>query len=164
LDSAKLYKSGVTELNLGNPKKAFSIFKQVLDIEPSHTGALIKQGNILGKFARYDEAITYYDKVLAEEPKNELALLNKGLALHYLERFDEAIACYDQVLQTRPDSVITKYNKASSLVRHGKIDDGIDVLTDAIKADFSYKYKARADIDFESIRELSKFMHLVGIE
>jgi tetratricopeptide (TPR) repeat protein len=164
LDSAKLYKSGVTELSLGNHKKAFSIFKQVLDIEPNHTGALVKQGNILGKFARYDEAITYYDRVLAVEPKNELALLNKGLALHYLEKFEKAIACYDQVLQARPDSAITKYNKASSLVRCGKVDEGTDVLADAIKSDFSYKYKARADIDFESIRELPKFMHLVGIE
>ncbi|MEM3144324.1 MAG: tetratricopeptide repeat protein [Candidatus Nitrosotenuis sp.] len=164
MDSAKLYKSGVTELSLGNHKKAFAIFRQVLDIEPSHTGALVKQGNILGKFARYDEAITYYDRALAVEPKNELALLNKGLALHYLERFEEAIACYDQVLQTRPDSTITKYNKASSLVRCGKVDDGIDVLADAIKVDFSYKYKAQADIDFESIRESPKFVHLVDIE
>jgi tetratricopeptide (TPR) repeat protein len=73
--------SAITEFNLGNFKKALVLFDQVLQLEPFHITALIKKGNILGKFAKYSDAIVCYDMALGVEPKNPLALINKGLAL-----------------------------------------------------------------------------------
>lgn len=157
----EIFDSAITEFNLGNFKKALVLFEQVLATEPLHVTALIKKGNILGKFARYTDAISCYDKVLGIEPQNKLALINKGLALHYLQRYDEAIFCYDTILQTRPNSSLTLYNKASSLVRGGKVEQGLDVLKKAISLDFSYKYKARTDIDFEGVQKTSEFKKIV---
>ena len=153
--------SAITEFNLGNYKKALILFEQVLQSDPLHITALIKKGNILGKFARYSDAISCYDTVLGIEPQNALALINKGLALHYLQKYGEAIACYDTILQTRPDNAITLYNKASSLVRNNQVEQGLEVLKKAIGVDFSCKYKARADIDFESIQKQNEFKRLV---
>lgn len=155
------FDAAITEFNLGNFKKALVLFEQVLATEPLHVTALIKKGNILGKFARYIDAISCYDKVLEIEPQNALALINKGLALHYLQRYDEAIFCYDTILQMRPNSSLTLYNKASSLVRSGKIEQGLEVLKKAISLDFSCKYKARADIDFEGVQKTSEFKKIV---
>lgn len=152
-----VFDSAVTEFNLGNYKKALVLFEQVLISDPHHITALIKKGNILGKFAKYTDAISCYDTVLELEPQNILALINKGLALHYLQRYDEAIACYDTILNTRPDNALTLYNKASSLVRAGQTDQGLEILSKAIDLDFSCKYKARADIDFESIQKTNGF-------
>lgn len=159
--SEEIFNSAITEFNLGNFKKALALFEQVLSSEPLHVTALIKKGNILGKFARYSEAIFCYDKALEVEPQNVLALINKGLALHYLGKYDDAILCYDGILSAKPDSVITLYNKASSLVRNNQIPEGLEVLRKAIDLDFSCKYKARADIDFEHIQKTPEFKRLV---
>lgn len=159
--SEAVFDSAIIEFNLGNFKKALALFEQVLIIEPLHVMALIKKGNILGKFAKYHDAITCYDKVLSIEPQNKLALINKGLALHYLQRYDEAVFCYDIILGSKPDSTITLYNKASSLVRKGEIAHGLKILQKAIDYDFSCKYKARTDIDFESIQKTNEFKKLV---
>jgi tetratricopeptide (TPR) repeat protein len=157
----ELFNQAITEFNLGNYKKALSAFEQVLQIEPHHIGALIKKGNILGKFAKYHDAIKSYDLILEQEPQNALALINKGLALHYLERYDSAIECYDRILSTRPENTIALYNKASSLIKQNRIAKGLEILQKTIKLDYSYKYKARCDIDFVPLHENSQFKLLV---
>jgi tetratricopeptide (TPR) repeat protein len=134
---------------------------KTLELQPAHINALIKKGNILGKFGKYSDAINCYDKVLNIEPQNALALINKGLALHYLQKYDEAIICYDAVLQQKPDNAVTLYSKASSLIRQNKISDGLRMLEKVIKLDFSYKYKARFDIDFERVQKDNDFRRLV---
>jgi len=156
-----IFDSAITEFNLGNFKKALVLFDQVLQSEPFHVVSLIKKGNILGKFAKYTDAIQCYDTALQEEPKNALALINKGLALHYLQRYTDAIQCYDMILEAKPDNVLTLYNKASSLVRNGQTQEGLEILKRAIELDFSCKYKARTDIDFETIQKTPQFKRLV---
>ena len=158
---SEIFDSAIIEFNLGNYKKALVLFDQTLTKEPHHVMALIKKGNILGKFAKYTDAITCYDKALGVEPQNRLALINKGLALHYLQRYDDAIVCYDTILETKPDNAITLYNKASSLVRKGETRHGLEILQAAIDVDFSCKYKARTDIDFESIQKTNEFKKLI---
>lgn len=155
------YSNGITELNLGNTKKALALFNQVLQEDPNHVGALIKRGNILGKLGRYSEAISSYDSALRMEPENALAQVNKGLALHYLERYDDAILCYDIILKSRPSNSIALYNKASSLIKQNRVADGLETLQKAIEVDFSCKYKARFDIDFEAVRKSIDFKRLV---
>ncbi|WP_268542157.1 tetratricopeptide repeat protein [Candidatus Nitrosotenuis cloacae] len=160
-NTEETYSNGITEFNLGNTKKALALFSQVLQEDPNHVGALIRQGNILGKLGRYNEAITSYDSALRIEPENALAQVNKGLALHYLERYDDAILCYDKILESKPSNSIALYNKASSLIRQNRIDVGFETLQKAIDVDFSCKYKARHDIDFEAVRKNNDFKRLV---
>lgn len=157
MSAAEIFNHGITELNLGNPKKALSLFDKVLEIVPDHVGALIKKANIFGKFGKYLDAIPIYDMVIRAEPQNALALINKGLALHYLARYGEAIACFDEVLKIKPDSTTALYNKSSSLARQGNKVESMDVLERTIRLDYSFKYKARFDIDFEHVRTDSDF-------
>ncbi|AFS81459.1 hypothetical protein NKOR_07990 [Candidatus Nitrosopumilus koreensis AR1] len=151
-----LIKNGQTLMNLGNPKDALIIYDKVLAQDPNHIQALLKKGHILGQLARYEQAIIQYDNVLLQE-KNLLALLNKGLAHHYLGQCDIAIDCYDKVLKEKPNNPTTLYNKASSFIKSGKIQEGIKLLSDVIKLDFSFKEKAKFDIEFEGIRKLNEF-------
>lgn len=158
---SELFDSAILEFNLGNFKKSLALFGQVLETEPHNVTALIKKGNILGKYAKYQDAITHYDLALGIEPKNSLALVNKGLALHYLERYHDAISCYDTILEDKPKSALVLYNKASSLVRNNQTSQGLAILAQAIDIDFSCKYKARSDADFEGIRKTNEFKKLV---
>ena len=158
---SELFDSAILEFNLGNFKKALALFGQVLQIEPHNVVALIKKGNILGKYAKYQDAITHYDLALGIEPKNSLALVNKGLALHYLEKYHDTISCYDIILEDKPKSALVLYNKASSLIKNDQISQGLEILAQAIDVDFSYKYKAKSDADFEGIRKTNEFKRIV---
>jgi len=155
-----LLKNGQTLMNLGNPKEAMVFYDKILAQDPNHIVALLKKGHILGQLARYEQAIIQYDNVLFQE-KNLLALLNKGLAHHYLGQCDIAIDCYDQVLKVKPNNPTTLYNKASSFIKSGKIQEGINILSEVIKLDFSFKEKAKFDIEFEEIRKLNEFKEII---
>lgn len=156
-----LLNSGQTLMNLGNPKDALVIYDKILTQDPKHIVALLKKGHILGQLARYGDAIIQYNNVLSQE-KNLLALLNKGLAHHYLGQVDVALDCYEQVLKEKPKNPTTLYNKASSLIKSGKVLEGIEILSEVIKLDFSFKEKAKFDIEFEGIRKLNEFKKIIS--
>ena len=148
-------------LNLGNPKEALELFSKVLNISPNYQEALIKKGNVLGKLGKYQQAIPLYDKALKNNPDELLALINKGLALHYLEQYEYAINFYDKALLQKPTSTTILYNKASSLIRLGKIEHGLKILEDITRIDFSYKAKAKYDVDFQQIKHLNEFKKII---
>ena len=89
--------------------------------------------------------------------QNILALLNKGLCYHKIEHYSPAIECFDIVLKIKPDSKTGMYNMASSLIKSGKLTEGLEVLSQLIKLDASYKEQAKCDIDFIDIKNLNEF-------
>ena len=157
----ELFRTGLQSLNLGNPKEALKIFSKVLELEPNHKEALVKIGNVLGKLGKYQQAIPYYDKALQINEDDLLALVNKGLALHYLKKYSQAIEQYDKALCQRPDSTTILYNKASSLIQINRIEEGLEILKEVIKVDFSYKTKAKHDIDFQHVKHLNEFKKII---
>ena len=162
MQTDELLKKGISSWNLGNPKEAGKIFDQVLVLDPNHKEALVRQGNVLGRIGKYAEAITYYNRALKLDPKNILALVNKGLSLHYLSNYSDAISCYDQVLTEKPRNTIAIYNKASSLVKKGDTEQGLHLLAHIIKIDYSFKSKAKFDIDFQHLRGNPNFEKIIG--
>ena len=157
----ELFDLGQRALNLGNPKEALAIFTQVLNLEPDHKKALVKKGNVLGKLGKYQQAIPFYDKALQIDENDLLALINKGLALHYLHKYQDALNFYDKALSLKPDSTTILYNKASSLIRLNKVQQGLEILKNIIKIDYSYKAKAKHDVDFQEIKHLNEFKKIV---
>ena len=144
-----------TSLNLGNPKEALSFYQKVLEQDPKHLTALLKKGNIFGKFGRFNDAIICYDDVILQEKENVLALLNKGLCHHKIGQYGMAIECFDIVLKV-------KYNKASSIIKSGKLQEGLAALSQLIKLDSSYKQQAKCDIDFTDIKLLNEFKEVTS--
>ena len=115
----------------------------------------------MGRLGKYDNAILHYDRVLLQENHNMLALLNKGLAHHYIGQYETALECYEQVLMIKPKNVTALYNKASSLVKLNKIKEGIEVLSSVTEIDFSFKAKAKFDIDFAGVQKNNEFKKIV---
>lgn len=148
-------------LNLGNPKEAIRYYSNILFKDPDNVLALVKSGNILGKLGKYSQAISFYDRVLEKDPGDILSLINKGLSLHFLTRWDEALVCYDKVLSLRENNSLTLYYKASTLVKKGKIKEGLDILKKLIEMDYSFKAKAKFDLDFQEIKNLTDFKKII---
>ena len=124
--------------------------------------ALLKKGNIFGRFGRFDDAIICYDGVILQDNENILALLNKGLCYHKIGQYDIAIECFNVVLKIKPQNKTALYNKSSSVIKSGKIKDGLEMLSQLIKLDSSYKIQAKCDIDFVDIKLLNEFKELTG--
>jgi len=158
----KLLDEGQRSLNLDNPKEALSFFQKVLDQKPTHLEALLKKGNIFGRFGRFDEAIICYQKVLLQEKENLLALLNKGLCHHNIGQYGVAIECFDIVLKIKPENKTALYNKSSSVIKSGNVQDGLIFLSELIKLDSSYKEQAKNDIDFVDIKLLNEFKEITS--
>ncbi|QUC65552.1 hypothetical protein NsoK4_04770 [Nitrosopumilus sp. K4] len=152
-----LLKNAQILLNLGNPKEALVLYEKVLFQEPTHKEALLKKGHVLGKLGKYENTIDCYDAVIQQDSGNLLAYLNKGLAHHYVGECDVAIRCFDMVLDSKPNNTTALYNKASSLVKSGRFDEGLGLLSDVIQLDASFKEKAKFDVDFQHIKKLTEF-------
>ena len=60
-------------------------------------------------------------------------------------------------MNEKPQNTTALYNKASSLVKLGKIDEGLEILKSVIKLDFSFKAKAKFDVDFMNIQKNNEF-------
>ena len=75
----------------------------------------------------------------------------------YLIQYDAALNCFEQVLSVKPQNTTALYNKASSLIKSGNVPDGLEILSQVIKLDFSFKAKAKFDLDFEEIKKLNEF-------
>ena len=65
------------------------------------------------------------------------------------------------VLGINPKSTTALYNKASSLVKIGRIGEGLQILGDVAKMDFSFKAKAKFDIDFAGIHKNNEFKKII---
>ena len=75
--------------------------------------------------------------------------------------YEAAIRCYDMVLGINPKSTTALYNKSSSLVKVGRIGEGLQILSEVAKMDFSFKAKAKFDIDFAEIQENNEFKKII---
>ncbi|MDB2445603.1 tetratricopeptide repeat protein [Nitrosopumilus sp.] len=122
----------------------------------------MKKGNIFGRFGRFNEAILCYDDVLLQEKENLLALLNKGLCHHNTGQYDIAITCFNLVLKIKPQNKTALYNKSSSIIKSGKIKEGLEILSELIKLDYSYKEQAKYDVDFVDIKLLNEFKEIIS--
>ena len=53
------------------------------------------------------------------------------------------------------------FNKAAALVKSNKIKEGLECLSDVTEIDFSYKAKAKYDIDFADIQKNNEFKKII---
>ena len=66
------------------------------------------------------------------------------------------------MLTEKPRNTIAIYNKASSLVKKGNTEQGLHLLAHIIKIDYSFKYKAKFDIDFQHLKGSPNFEKITG--
>ena len=71
----------------------------------------IKQGNILLRVSRYEEAIKKYEQAIRLKPDSWEAWNFRGLALLQLGRYEESIASFDKALEIKPDYQAAQTNR-----------------------------------------------------
>jgi tetratricopeptide (TPR) repeat protein len=175
------YNRGAVLGNQKNYDEAIKSFDKALDINPQYAGAWYNRGNALLNQRNYDEAIKSFnralvitgknkealplvEKSLELDPNNTAALHTKGIIFLNYNNYIEAEKWFDKVLKLDPYDVDGWYDKARCLIRQSKIENSLNHLEKAIRlGEKQYANKAKAEKDFEILRDDERFVNLVNI-
>ena len=114
-----LYLQGLDAMVNARHEKAIDRFEKVLDREPSHTNAAVKQGDSLRALKRYREAAEILERTSRMTSDNLMALYS--LSDVYLEAgADERLrATLERIIETGPDTTVSAYRKLRDLLTRG---------------------------------------------
>jgi len=119
------YEQALAHHRGGRLDEAAALYRDVLDSEPAHFGALHLLGVIEAQRSRYAEAARLIEHAIRVDPNVAAAHANLGNARHALGAFDAALASFEQALALQPEHRF-------ALMGHGKTCWSLGRLTDAL--------------------------------
>jgi tetratricopeptide (TPR) repeat protein len=104
------------------------------------------------------------EKRPAFRPKTFDELLNHGVFLHNRGDFDDALKFFGQAAEQQPKNEHVLYCIAASAAQAGDVAGALKSLRAAIQANSASRAQARADGDFDPIRENEEFVEILDAE
>lgn len=132
------FQTAVYHHQAGRLAEAEALYKQILAVQPSHTGALHFLGVAAQQVGRNDLAVDLIGQSIAIDPNNATAHCNLGNALLARRHIDEAIAAYRRALQVKPDYAMAHNNMGNALTERGLLEEAAAACRRALelKPDF----------------------------
>lgn len=147
--------------------EAISANQKVLQLHPDNPKGWFGLGYTLKDAGRYQEAIEVYEQLHKIQPNNHQGWKHQGYVLTKLGKYDQALHCFEKALELKSSSGSTYYSRAYYYLCLGNIEAAIADLQQAIglsssewKDDY-WREMAKADPDFDSIREDDRFKQLM---
>ena len=122
-----------TNGQLGDMDAVIQCCKQILRLNPDHTGALSNMGNALSSLGNHSEAETYYEKALGFDPNNPGILNNLGSAYYLSGELEQAVEKFGRAIQLRPDYADAHHNLAKTLNLLDRTSEAIDHFFQAVR-------------------------------
>ncbi|MBF0423564.1 MAG: tetratricopeptide repeat protein [Magnetococcales bacterium] len=113
---------GFNLLVQGRLSEAWSLFHDILALDPSHPDAMHGLGIICYHRKQWSEAVTWISQTVALRPAFVDAINNLGLALQETGRLEEAVQCYRQALALNPNLSQCHNNLGNVLGKLGNFD------------------------------------------
>lgn len=144
----------------GRLKEAEALYRQVLQVQPNHAGALHCMGVIAYQLQRFDRAVDYYRRAIRRAPGIAEFHNNLGTAYREKGKLEEAVAQYRQALTLQPASVEAYYNLGNALKEQGKLEESVAQYRQALalRQDYIEAYNNLG----EAIRDQGKFEEAVA--
>ena len=139
---AQLFDQAVKYHQMGNLHQAELLYRQILQQDPRHAGALHLLGLIAHQVGRSDLALQYIHEALRLQPAFPTASNNLGNILKEQGKFDEAVTRYRQALRYQPAYPEAHNNLACVLKEQGKLDEAVASYRKAVqlKPDYAEAY------------------------
>lgn len=109
----------------GDIGPAEQLYRQILNRQPRHAGALHLLGVIHVQRGELAQALATCEAALAINPRHAAAHQTQGDALHDLKRYPEAVAAYDRCLALDPGSFVAWANRGSALLRSRRFGEAV---------------------------------------
>lgn len=146
-DITRLMADAVSWQQRSDWRRALALYKQVLALEPRHSGALHMMGVMVFGYERYDQAAKLFEMALAITPDDPQILSNLGAALIPLGRADEALPYFDWAIRLAPAEAQTWNNRSRAFLALGRAQEALDSVDQALalRPDWPELLAARAD-------------------
>ncbi len=129
----EMFVKGITHHSAGRYTDAELCYRQVLQMNPKHGGALQNMGVLAFQVGRNDAAIPLLKKAVEIAPNNPTIYCNLGDAYTALRQGDEALACYEKSVKLDPNMATTHNNLGIVYSRLGKVQEAIKSWKRAIE-------------------------------
>jgi O-antigen biosynthesis protein len=115
------FRHALSAMQQGRAGIAERLFRQVLQLQPKHVGALNLLCILLTSMRRFEEAESYAKRALKEDASSDASFHNYGIILKALGRPGEALERFSQALKINPKVAETWNNRGTTfndLKRH----------------------------------------------
>jgi tetratricopeptide (TPR) repeat protein len=142
LTIAQIFDMAVQHHQAGRMQQAEQLYRQLLQLEPLHVGALHLLGLLAHQVDRSDLAIEYIRQALLLQPNLAEAHCHLGMALVVQGNLSGGVASYQQALRLKPDFAEAHYNLANALRRLGRLPEAVASYQQALRSepDFAAAY------------------------
>jgi tetratricopeptide (TPR) repeat protein len=126
------YFSGMSDYYLKHDSLALEKLLMSLDFNPHDLDALYFTGEILAKFAQYQEAVEYFEWTTELKKNDVYAWFYLGVCYTQLKQYEKAINAYENnVLVLDPENINAMTNLAYVYSEIGNTDKSLEYLTRA---------------------------------
>lgn len=114
---------GLEHQQAGRLPEAEATYREVLESDPDHPGALYLLGLIALNTGRSSLAVDLIEHALAIEPDFADAHFNLGIAYQMQGKLDKAVSCFNMAVQIKPDYVAAHFALGLMLQQLGRLAD-----------------------------------------
>jgi len=119
----------------GRFREAEAIYRQVLEVSPSHPDALHLMGMLAYQAGRSDLAAELLNKAIGARPEDAEFHHDLGNVRQAQGKLSDALACYRRALDLKPDHIDAHFNLATVLHAQGNLDAAIACYANALALD-----------------------------
>jgi predicted O-linked N-acetylglucosamine transferase (SPINDLY family)/glycosyltransferase involved in cell wall biosynthesis len=110
-----LLQEAMVQHNAGHLSEAEALYRQILQIHPSHANALRLLGVIVSQSGQAAKALDLLDRAIQIDPSVAEAHFDRGNALFLLQQLQAAVQSYDKAIQLKPDYADAYHNRGTAL-------------------------------------------------
>jgi protein O-GlcNAc transferase len=108
------FQQALSAMQNGRAEDAARLFRQVLQSQPKHVGALNLLSFLLTQLGQFEEAESYARRAVKENASSDATFYNYGLILKALKRPAEALERFSQALKINPRIAETWNNRGTT--------------------------------------------------
>jgi predicted O-linked N-acetylglucosamine transferase (SPINDLY family) len=124
--ASALLEQALTVHRHGEIDKAAQLYRQILDRDPEHSGALYGVAVIACQQDRLGEGVALVRRALAGDPRHARAHNLLGTGLTRLGRAGDALASFDQAIALQPQFAEAHGNRGNALSELGRTAEAIE--------------------------------------
>src|SRR3989338_4490231 len=109
----------------GRLSEAEALYRQILQIQPNHPGALHLLGVIAHQTGKHEIAVEYITRAIALNPTVAEYHSNLGTVYRAMGKLEEAVVHYRQALALRPAYAMAHNNLGTAFSEQGKLEEAV---------------------------------------
>jgi predicted O-linked N-acetylglucosamine transferase (SPINDLY family) len=126
------------EARQADRETAIELYSRAVNLNPEHSLAYYKRGNLLKDRNQLEAALASFDKAVELDPAYANAFCNRGVVLGLLNRPDEALASYDRAIALNPRDALAFYNRGNLLKDRNQMEAALASYDRAVALDPNY--------------------------